>query len=66
VAVLNCLEVDSAAPAPQPAGLSEKEHAAFDEVDAFYKKYRAYSVMMGTRPQTIGNPSTDSPAGLAA
>jgi pimeloyl-ACP methyl ester carboxylesterase len=51
---------------PAPAGLSEKEHAAFDSLDTFYKKYRAYSVMMATRPQTIGYALTDSPAGLAA
>lgn len=51
---------------PAPAGLSEKEHSAFDSLDTFYKKYRAYSVMMATRPQTIGYALTDSPAGLAA
>jgi pimeloyl-ACP methyl ester carboxylesterase len=51
---------------PAPTGLSEKEHAAFDSLDTFYKKYRAYSVMMATRPQTIGYALTDSPAGLAA
>jgi pimeloyl-ACP methyl ester carboxylesterase len=49
-----------------PAGLSEKERAAFNAVDIFYKKYRAYGVMMGTRPQTIGYALTDSPVGLAA
>src|SRR5215213_9125388 len=51
---------------PAPAGLSEKEHAAFDSLDTFYKKYRAYAAMMGTRPQVIGQALTDSPAGLAA
>jgi pimeloyl-ACP methyl ester carboxylesterase len=51
---------------PAPAGLSEKERAAFDSLDTFFKKYRAYGVMMGTRPQTIGYALTDSPAGLAA
>jgi len=51
---------------PAPAGLSEKERVAFDAVDTFYKKYRAYSVMMATRPQTIGYALMDSPAGLAA
>jgi pimeloyl-ACP methyl ester carboxylesterase len=49
-----------------PPGLSEKERAAFDALDMFYKKYRAYGVMMGTRPQTIGYALTDSPVGLAA
>ena len=51
---------------PAPAGLSEKERAAFDALDTFYKKYRAYGAMMGTRPQVIGQALTDSPAGLAA
>jgi pimeloyl-ACP methyl ester carboxylesterase len=49
-----------------PAGLSPKERAAFDAIDVFYKKRRAYGVMMGTRPQVIGQALTDSPAGLAA
>jgi pimeloyl-ACP methyl ester carboxylesterase len=51
---------------PAPANLSEKERAAFDAIDIFNKKYRAYSVMMGTRPQTIGYSLTDSPVGLAS
>src|SRR3954452_14776753 len=51
---------------PAPAGISEKERAAFNSLDTFYKKYRAYAAMMGTRPQTIGYALTDSPAGLAA
>jgi len=55
-----------AAGGPAPAGLSERERAAFDAIDTFSKKYRAYYVMMATRPQTIGYALTDSPAGLAA
>ncbi|WP_219904253.1 epoxide hydrolase family protein [Stenomitos frigidus] len=51
---------------PAPAELSEKERAAFDSLDALYKKKRAYAAMMGTRPQTIGYGLTDSPIGLAA
>ena len=51
---------------PAPAGLSEKERAAFDSLDTFYKKHRAYGAMMGTRPQMIGYGLTDSPVGLAA
>jgi pimeloyl-ACP methyl ester carboxylesterase len=51
---------------PAPAGLSEKEGAAFASLDTFYKKHRAYAAMMGTRPQVIGAALTDSPAGLAA
>jgi len=49
-----------------PAGLSDKERAAFDALDMFYKKYRAYAQVMGTRPQVIGQALSDSPAGLAA
>jgi pimeloyl-ACP methyl ester carboxylesterase len=50
-----------------PAGLSEKERAAFDALDAAAKKgNRSYATIMGTRPQTIGYGLTDSPAGLAA
>jgi pimeloyl-ACP methyl ester carboxylesterase len=50
---------------PAPAGLSDKERAAFDALDTFYKMHRAYGAMMGTRPQVIGQALTDSPAGLA-
>jgi pimeloyl-ACP methyl ester carboxylesterase len=49
-----------------PAGLSDKERAAFEQLDTFFKKYRAYGAIMGTRPQVIGQALTDSPAGLAA
>jgi pimeloyl-ACP methyl ester carboxylesterase len=49
-----------------PAGFSKKERAAFDSLDTFNKKERAYAVMMGTRPQTVGYGLTDSPIGLAA
>lgn len=55
-----------AAGGPAPAGLSEKERAAFDALDIFFKKYMAYGVIMGTRPQAIGYALTDSPAGLAS
>ena len=55
-----------AAGGPAPAGLSDKERAAFEALDTFTKKNRAYSVMMNTRPQMISYALTDSPAGLAA
>jgi pimeloyl-ACP methyl ester carboxylesterase len=55
-----------AAGGPPPAGLSEKERAAFNSLDTFFKKYRAYGAIMGTRPQAIGYALTDSPVGLAA
>lgn len=51
---------------PAPAGLSEKERAAFNSLDTFFKKYRAYGAIMGTRPQAIGYGLADSPVGLAA
>jgi pimeloyl-ACP methyl ester carboxylesterase len=55
-----------AAGAPAPAGLADNERAAFNALDTFYKKYRGYGAIMGTRPQTIGYALTDSPVGLAA
>jgi pimeloyl-ACP methyl ester carboxylesterase len=52
---------------PAPAGLSDKERAAFDALSAAAKMGdRSYAGMMGARPQTIGYALTDSPAGLAA
>jgi pimeloyl-ACP methyl ester carboxylesterase len=48
-----------------PAGLSEKERAAFDAINTFNKDARAYAFMMTTRPQAVGYGLTDSPAGLA-
>lgn len=55
-----------AAGGPVPSGLSEEERAAFEALDTFTKKNRAYSVMMNTRPQMIGYALTDLPVGLAA
>jgi pimeloyl-ACP methyl ester carboxylesterase len=51
---------------PAPAGLTAEEKAAFEQMDAFYKKGGAYGAMMVTRPQTIGYSLADSPVGLAA
>jgi pimeloyl-ACP methyl ester carboxylesterase len=51
---------------PAPAGLSEKEKAAFEKLDTFYKKNCGYAAMMVTRPQTVGYGLSDSPVGLAA
>jgi pimeloyl-ACP methyl ester carboxylesterase len=52
---------------PAPAGLTEAERAAFDQLSAAAKMgNRSYATMMGTRPQTIGYGVTDSPVGLAA
>ena len=56
-----------AAGGPAPPGLSAKERATFDALEASAKRgNRSYAAMMGTRPQTIGYAVTDSPAGLAA
>jgi pimeloyl-ACP methyl ester carboxylesterase len=50
-----------------PGKLSEKERTAFDALDTAAKAgNRAYAVMMGARPQTVGYGITDSPVGLAA
>jgi pimeloyl-ACP methyl ester carboxylesterase len=51
---------------PAPAGLTESERTAFNALDGFYKKSRAYAQIMGTRPQVIGQALNDSPVGLAA
>jgi pimeloyl-ACP methyl ester carboxylesterase len=51
---------------PAPAALSDKEKAAFDSLDTFYKKNCGYAAMMVTRPQTVGYGLSDSPVGLAA
>jgi pimeloyl-ACP methyl ester carboxylesterase len=55
-----------AARGPAPAGLSDQEREAFDTLARFNRVKSAYITMMGTRPQTIGYPLSDSPAGLAA
>ena len=49
-----------------PENLSDKERDAFNSLESFYKKYRAYAAVMGTRPQTIAYSLSDSPVGLAA
>ncbi|PKA41524.1 epoxide hydrolase 1 [Rhizobium sullae] len=55
-----------AAGGPAPSGVSEKERAAFDALDTFYKDSSGYAAMMVSRPQTIGYSLVDSPVGLAA
>ena len=52
---------------PAPAGLSEKERAAFESLMTYGKKGNsAYFTMLTARPQAVGYGLTDSPAGLAA
>src|SRR3712207_9224646 len=51
---------------PAPEGLSEKERAAFDDIQGFIQNGGwAYLTMMSSRPQAVGYGMTDSPAGLA-
>jgi pimeloyl-ACP methyl ester carboxylesterase len=51
---------------PAPPGLSPKERAAFDQLEAFYRDNAAYAAEMNTRPQTIGYALVDSPVAMAA
>ena len=51
---------------PAPAGLSDKEKAAFESLSTFFAKNAGYGAMMVTRPQTVGYGLSDSPVGLAA
>ncbi len=48
-----------------PAGLSDEERLAYEQLNVLFAKRRAYAQMMGTRPQTLYGLS-DSPVGLAA
>ncbi len=59
-------EVGAAIGGSVPAGFSEKERAAVNDVRAYRNNGGgAYLVMMGARPQAVGYGLTDSPAGLA-
>jgi pimeloyl-ACP methyl ester carboxylesterase len=51
---------------PAPAGLPEKEKAAFESLSTFFGKNAGYGAIMVTRPQTVGYALADSPVGLAA
>jgi pimeloyl-ACP methyl ester carboxylesterase len=52
--------------APVPAGFSEKERAAVNDLKTFLQHGGlSYLVMMGARPQAVSYGLTDSPAGLA-
>jgi pimeloyl-ACP methyl ester carboxylesterase len=48
-----------------PSGLSADETRAYQQLNTLFTKRRAYSSMMGTRPQTLTG-IADSPVGLAA
>jgi pimeloyl-ACP methyl ester carboxylesterase len=51
--------------APPPDSLSPEERRAYEQLATLYGKRRAYSSLMGTRPQTLTG-IADSPVGLAA
>jgi pimeloyl-ACP methyl ester carboxylesterase len=51
--------------APAPAGLSDDEKHAYDQLDFFYKHGLGYAQEMAGRPQTL-YALEDSPVGLAA
>ncbi len=55
-----------AAGEPAPAGLSEKEKAAYEQRRVLIAKGRGYFIEQATRPQTIGYSLAGEPAGLAA
>ncbi len=50
---------------PPPAGLSEEELSAYQQLGNFYAKHVAYALIMSTRPQTMYG-LADSPIDLAA
>lgn len=51
---------------PEPAGLTEQERAAINDLRSYLMRGGlAYLVMMGARPQAVSYGLTDSPAGLA-
>ena len=52
-------------PVPRPAGLSDEEKHAYDQLAFFYGHGLAYAQEMGNRPQTL-YAIADSPVGLAA
>lgn len=51
---------------PAPTRLSASERNAYQSLSSFFGRNAAYGAMMVTRPQTIGDSLSDSPAGLAA
>ncbi|PWV46160.1 epoxide hydrolase family protein [Chitinophaga sp. S165] len=49
-----------------PAGLSDKEKAAYASLNKLYTRGAGYAGMMVTRPETLGFGLTDSPVALAS
>jgi pimeloyl-ACP methyl ester carboxylesterase len=50
---------------PAPAGLSDEERRAYEQLSNFYAGHVAYALIMATRPQTLYG-LADSPVDLAA
>jgi pimeloyl-ACP methyl ester carboxylesterase len=50
---------------PPPAGLSDEERTAYEQLRGFYARHVAYALIMATRPQTLYG-LADSPVDLAA
>jgi pimeloyl-ACP methyl ester carboxylesterase len=50
---------------PAPAGLSDEERRAYEQLSSFYATHVAYALIMSTRPQTMYG-LADSPIDLAA
>jgi pimeloyl-ACP methyl ester carboxylesterase len=50
---------------PAPAGLSDEEQRAYEQLSTFYAKHLGYAQIMSTRPQTLYG-LADSPIDLAA
>ena len=59
------LKAASSSGAPPPAGLSDEERRAYEQLRAFYAKHVAYAQIMSTRPQTLYGSQT-RPIDLAA
>jgi pimeloyl-ACP methyl ester carboxylesterase len=51
---------------PAPAGLSDAEKTAYEQMNALYTRGAGYAGVMVTRPQTVGYGLADSPSGQAA
>src|SRR3954451_8118563 len=60
------LNMPLAVPPKEPVELSADEEAALAGLAAFRKEEAAYSLLQGTKPQTLGVGLNDSPAGLLA
>jgi pimeloyl-ACP methyl ester carboxylesterase len=60
------LNMPLAVPSKDMGELTETEQADLAELAAFRKEGSAYSLLQGTKPQTLGVGLNDSPAGLLA